>query len=214
MEVYRGDIFYIQKNGSTCGSEMFAERPGIIVSNDIGNTHSNIVEVVYLTAQKKKLLPTHVSIMCKVPSTAMCEQIVTVSSDRLGTYVRTCTAEEMEALDKALKISLGLNTDPDPAATIENALIDDLRMKLEGAERTLDDKNVLLENTQQQLKDAKEYINKIKTFNEQTNSSTQQELIKLKTESDLYRKLYEETIERLITSKNAPNVPIYRYEQR
>lgn len=29
-------------------------RPGIIVSNDVGNKHAPIVEVVYLTSREKK----------------------------------------------------------------------------------------------------------------------------------------------------------------
>jgi mRNA interferase MazF len=46
--------------------------------------------------------------MCKVPSTALCEQIDTVSKGRLGNYVRKCTDEEMDAIDKALMYSLGI----------------------------------------------------------------------------------------------------------
>lgn len=57
-EVYRGDIFYIATGGYV-GSEQKAGRPGIIVSNDTANKHSPNVEVVFLTSQEKKPLPTH-----------------------------------------------------------------------------------------------------------------------------------------------------------
>lgn len=107
IDVFRGDVFYV-KNFKGTGSEQSGERPAVIVSNDIGNKHSGICEVVYLTTKKKKPLPTHVSIMCRVPSVALCEQVCTVSQERLGEFVRTCTDEEMKKIDKALAISLNL----------------------------------------------------------------------------------------------------------
>ena len=88
LEVYRGDIFYITA-GSYVGSEQKSGRPGIIVSNDTANKHSPNVEVVFLTSQEKKPLPTHVEVICKVPSTALCENIQTVSKERLGDFVKS-----------------------------------------------------------------------------------------------------------------------------
>lgn len=112
MEVYRGDIFYVKKAGYTTWSEQEAGRPAVIVSNNTGNKFSNNVEVVYLTSQNKTELPTHVDIICKVPSTAMCESVYTVSKERLTDYVRSCTDKEMEQIDAALLISLALYPDP------------------------------------------------------------------------------------------------------
>lgn len=88
---------------------MMGGRPAIIVSNDEGNKASDIVEVVYLTSERKKELPTHAEINSAVkPSTAICEQITTVSKQRLGLYVGRLTEAEMTAVEKAIKISLGL----------------------------------------------------------------------------------------------------------
>lgn len=106
-EVYRGDIFYIATDGYV-GSEQKARRPGIIVSNDTANKHSPNVEVVFLTSQEKKPLPTHVEVICKVPSTALCENIQTVAKERLGDFIRSCTTSEMKKIDNALLISLGM----------------------------------------------------------------------------------------------------------
>lgn len=106
--ILRGDIYYIKKHEDAVGNEQYSNRPGIIVSNDIGNEHANIVEVVYLTSDRKKLLPTHTQVMCHIPSTALCEQIVTVAKERVGEFIRCCTEDEMERIDKALMISLGL----------------------------------------------------------------------------------------------------------
>lgn len=106
--ILRGDIYYIKKHEDAVGNEQYSNRPGIIVSNDIGNEHANIVEVVYLTSGRKKLLPTHTQVMCHIPSTALCEQIVTVAKERVGEFIRCCTDDEIERIDKAIMISLGL----------------------------------------------------------------------------------------------------------
>lgn len=82
-EIYRGDIYYIMPFYTVTGSEQRAGRPGVVVSNDINNRHSPNVEIVFLTSQEKKPLPTHVPVMCRVPSTALCENIQTVSKERL-----------------------------------------------------------------------------------------------------------------------------------
>lgn len=107
-EIRRGDIFYISRYPTT-GSEQEAGRPGIIVSNEANNLHSGTVEVVYLTTQPKPDLPTHVSIdSAPRPSRALCEQVTTVSVERLGNYIGRLTDREMTQIDTALLISLDL----------------------------------------------------------------------------------------------------------
>lgn len=108
-QIKRGDIFYIQKSASVCGSEQIAGRPGIIVSNDIGNSTSETVEVVYLTTRHKTTLPTHVPISSSArESTALCEQITTVSIERVGDYCGRVTDDELRMIDEALMVSLNL----------------------------------------------------------------------------------------------------------
>lgn len=108
-KIARGDIFYIQRSGTVCGSEQMAGRPGIVVSNDIGNSTSETVEVVYLTTRHKNMLPTHVPISSSArESTALCEQITTVSIERIGDYCGKVTGEELRMIDEALMVSLGL----------------------------------------------------------------------------------------------------------
>lgn len=106
----RGDIFYVESVYQTVGSEQRAGRPAIIVSNDKCNENSPVVEVVYLTTRDKNDMPTHVEIRSGTkPSTALCEQIDSVSKTRLGSYMATCTDSEMTEIDIALAISLGLD---------------------------------------------------------------------------------------------------------
>jgi mRNA interferase MazF len=108
----RGEIYYIEISAST-GSELRKARPGIIVSNDKQNERSGLLEVVYLTTAPKEERPTHVSIRsADRPSTALCEQINTVSKARVGNYCGTCTEEEMKAIDLALLSSLGIELEP------------------------------------------------------------------------------------------------------
>ena len=106
----RGEIYYIDREFTEVGSEMRAGRPAIIVSNEANNENAEIVEVVYLTTQPKKDLPTHVAIRStKYKSTAICEQITTVAKKRIGEYCGTCTDNEMIAVENAMMVSLGID---------------------------------------------------------------------------------------------------------
>lgn len=105
----RGEIYYIERYPST-GSEQTAGRPAIIVSNDKNNMFSSVVEVVFLTTQTKNDLPTHVEIRSGSKlSTALCEQVNSISTDRVGDYGGMCTDAEMKMIDTALAISLGID---------------------------------------------------------------------------------------------------------
>lgn len=110
LRIERGDIFYINKAGYTYGSEQQPGRPGIIVSNNQNNQSASTVEVVYCTTKEKPSLPTHMTVLStKYESTVLCEQITTVSVDRLGNYIGKCNEEEMKQIDLCLLKSLSLN---------------------------------------------------------------------------------------------------------
>ena len=131
MEHCRGDIYYVNRtNIEVVGSEMIPGRPALIVSSDLGNEHSNNVTVVYLTTQEKRPMAVHVNVLCKVPCTAMCEQIYTVSKDRLGEFVRSCTDDEMQRIDQGIRYALALQQ-PAPANQDENQRIKELEALLE-----------------------------------------------------------------------------------
>ena len=108
--VRRGEIFYIKPIESSVGYEQ-KERPAVIVSNNKCNLYSNRYEVVFLTTKSKTELPTHVKIQSTgKSSTALCECINTVDIERIGNYAGLCTESELNAIDNALRISLGLET--------------------------------------------------------------------------------------------------------
>lgn len=109
-KILKGQIYYVNNvGGSFVGSEQVAGRSAIIVSNNIGNRYSNVVEVVYLTTRSKADMPTHVQILsARKPSIALCEEIVSVDKQRLDKYIGTITSEEMQKVNQAMMISLGI----------------------------------------------------------------------------------------------------------
>ena len=109
MEYHRGDIFFISKCDPIVGAEEEQNRPCVIISNDSGNLYGNTVIVALITSREKKPLPVHATVRCKTLSTVLCEQILTVDKSRLSDFIRTCTAEELAEVDKALAVSVALD---------------------------------------------------------------------------------------------------------
>lgn len=106
----RGDVWYINGHGRTCGSEQHSNRPAVIVSNDRNNENSGTVEIVYITTQQKRGLPTHCTIRATGKrSTVLCEQIHTVAIERLERYIGKCTKKEMKKIEKCMIHSLQLD---------------------------------------------------------------------------------------------------------
>lgn len=109
-EFKKGDIVFVSDSGTTTGSEVWGHRPAVIVSNNICNTYSPVLEIVYLTTKERgKPLPTHIRTTHKGKSAIiLCEQILSVSKDRLEVTGESITAEEMTNMNGGLSISLGL----------------------------------------------------------------------------------------------------------
>ena len=109
--INRGEVFYITPKYDTVGSEQRSGRPAVVVSNNLNNEHSECIEICYLTLQDKKPLPTHIKVdrgQC-INSTILCEQITTISKERVGDYMCRLPDDIMDAVDKALTISLGID---------------------------------------------------------------------------------------------------------
>ena len=109
MEIHRGDVFYIEKRNDTVGHEQWSGRPAIIVSCDEINRGNSTVEIVYMTSQPKTENPLHVPIFAMGrQSTALCEQIWSISVERLQSKGENI-GDQMAAIDRALMVSLGLD---------------------------------------------------------------------------------------------------------
>lgn len=179
-EVFKGEIYYIYPR-ETVGCEMAGGRPGIIVSNNVGNAYSKIVEVVYLTTKEKRPLPTHVEINSTArKSTALCEQIETVSKERIGDYIGSVSQMELDELERALLISHDINCNVKSSK------------KLSAWEKLIEE----LESEEEiSLNDMEEIIKKQPVINllpqpEKGNLETDPEYIKVCTERDVYKELY------------------------
>ena len=104
----RGEIHYIDDMGHTNEFGYRSGRPCIIISDDSTNQYSSHVTVIPLTSQERKQSPVHVAIQCKMPSTALCENIQTVPKEKVGNYIRTCSKAEMAEIHKGVCSALGL----------------------------------------------------------------------------------------------------------
>ena len=111
--IRRGEVYFTDL-GHGCGSEQAGRRPVIVLQNDIGNRFSTTVIVAALTSKVnvKARIPTHCylkdGIGLSFPSIVLLEQLRTVDKCRLEGYVGKLSKEQMEAVDRALAISLGL----------------------------------------------------------------------------------------------------------
>lgn len=178
-KVYRGEIYYIYETEVT-GNEQAGGRPGIIISNDVGNEHSPVAIVVYLTTREKKPLPTHVKInSAEKPSTALCEQIETVYKGRIGKYIGQITDTEQKNLDKALAVSIGIGLNLKGTKFVETWS----KMYSEEVPQTTmtDALKKVIPDIEEQEKKAEE-------------NHTPEEIVRLETERDVYREMYNELL--------------------
>ena len=115
MIVKRGDVFYADLR-PVIGSEQGGIRPVLIIQNDMGNKHGPTVICAAITSKMNKAkLPTHVELdsskyeMVK-DSVILLEQLRTIDKKRLKDKVCHLDAEILSKVDRALLISLELNT--------------------------------------------------------------------------------------------------------
>jgi mRNA-degrading endonuclease toxin of MazEF toxin-antitoxin module len=89
------------------------QRPMLVVQNDQGNRAGGSTIVLTLTSvTPSQVFPFHVPLPADVlgkPGLILCEQVKTVSLDRVDSYVLAeCSADIMRQVDEALRLSLGL----------------------------------------------------------------------------------------------------------
>lgn len=115
MVIRRGDIYYADLR-PVIGSEQGGVRPVLIIQNDVGNKHSPTVICAAITSQMNKAkLPTHVELdshkyALVKDSVVLLEQIRTIDKKRLKDKVCHLDREVLQKVERALCISLELNT--------------------------------------------------------------------------------------------------------
>lgn len=114
MTIKRGDIFYADLR-PVVGSEQGGIRPVLIIQNDVGNKHSPTVICAAITSKMKAKLPTHVEIPADrydivKDSVVLLEQLRTIDKRRLKDKVCHLDKEAILKVNKALLISLDMDT--------------------------------------------------------------------------------------------------------
>lgn len=113
MNVKRGDIYYADLS-PVVGSEQGGVRPVLIVQNDVGNKYSPTVIAAAITSQQdKSRLPTHISVNgagcgLQKDSVVLLEQVRTLDKQRLKERMGNLSPNDMNKINRALNVSLGL----------------------------------------------------------------------------------------------------------
>jgi len=99
------------------GSEIRKTRPAIVVSNDAACRFDAVVQVVPITGlPERSLRPFEARVDSpesglRKPSRAVANQVRTIARGRIAGRLGQLSGAERSALDRALRIQLGLSTD-------------------------------------------------------------------------------------------------------
>lgn len=105
----RGEIWWVDFDPSV-GGEVRKTRSAVIVSNDLSNRLLNRVQVVPITSKVSHLYPSEAFVTISGERRkAMADQISTVSKQRLKRRIGAVSREEMQAVERAIRVQLGLS---------------------------------------------------------------------------------------------------------
>lgn len=113
MLIKRGELYWVNLN-PTRGSEQSGRRPVLIIQNNIGNELAPTTIVAPLTTKSfSKEYPTNVHLLkgvsgLKSDSTILLSQIRTIDKTRLESRIGLLSEADIEKVERAMKISLGL----------------------------------------------------------------------------------------------------------
>jgi mRNA interferase MazF len=104
--IRRGDVFLVNLD-PVVGSEVGKTRPAIVAQNDLANRSSPTITVIPISSSMERVFPFQVRLPAgegglSQESKALCEQIRTVSRERLLEYLGRLSQERMNAIRVAL----------------------------------------------------------------------------------------------------------------
>lgn len=184
----RGEVYYIKSHKLENGCAQTPDRPAVIVSNDMLNALSSFVKVCYMTAKPVDDMPTHVTTRSTgCVSTILCESLNNVHVSNFVTKAGELTEAEMQAVDAALAISLGLDFG------VVDRPVEKIVEKIVMREPTEKELDVLLDK---RLKDMLEDVH-MQILPEKPVAQNDA-LIRAETERDVYRDLYHNLLNKLL----------------
>lgn len=114
IPLQRGQIYWIDWSPAR-GSEQAGRRPAVIVQNDPFNQNERYPNtIVAAVSTSGRIVPTHVILEpdaqngLRDRSYVKCEQLITISKDRLQALIGTADESVMRQVDRALKRALAL----------------------------------------------------------------------------------------------------------
>jgi mRNA interferase MazF len=113
-EVSRGDLWWVDWSPGR-GSEETGRRPALVVQTDAANRNPRYPNTIVVTVTTKgRQVPFHVPLQASAdsgltrPSFAKCEQVVTISKERLESRLGSVPGDEVAQVDAALRLVLDL----------------------------------------------------------------------------------------------------------
>ena len=105
----RGEVWWVNFDPSV-GGEIRKQRPAIILSNDAANKYLNRLQVVPLRSNVGRLYPSEALVTLHgQQSKAMADQLTTVSKTRLINRIGRVSARDMQQVERAVQVQLGLS---------------------------------------------------------------------------------------------------------
>ena len=106
--IRRGDVWWVAFDPSV-GGEIQKTRPAVIVSNNDANRAQNRVQVVPLTSRQTAVRSWEARIVLAGQfKKALADQIKTVAKERMRGRMGSVSADELDAIERAIKIQLAL----------------------------------------------------------------------------------------------------------
>ena len=104
----RGEVWWVEFDPSV-GTEICKTRPAVIVSNDAANRNLARVVVVPMTSNTGSLYPGEAVVSVDGQSSkAMADQIMATDKARLKSQLGTVSKADMQAVEDAIRVHLGL----------------------------------------------------------------------------------------------------------